>query len=72
MENEILWRWELLCDEFENARHAYINSFEPIINNAKDGIDSNHIIAQLINAEGAWKNWVEIQNKIKKFVNENT
>jgi hypothetical protein len=73
MENEILWKWELLCEEFEEAKRNWVNIFEPIISNASlDGTDSNRIFAQLKHAESAWKNWTEVQDKIKQFVDDNT
>jgi len=75
MENEILWKWELLCNEFEVAKLNYINIYSPLFDSFSaglDGTDKDEVAAQLECAKVAWTSWVEIQNQVKKFVEENT
>ncbi len=72
MENEILWKWELLCNEFDEAKRNYISVFSPVIKSVADEKTANLNLAQLKEAEAAWNNWVDIQNQLKKFVEENT
>jgi len=75
MESEILWKWELLCNEFDEAKQNYISVFSPIIKNVVISAREQNgglNLTQLNEAEAAWNNWVEIQNQLKKFVEENT
>jgi len=75
MENEILWKWELLCEEFDSAKLNYINNFAPLFDGGfaeLDGFDKNELDVRLKKAKIAWIDWVEIQNQIKKFVEDNT
>jgi len=75
MENEILWKWELLCDEFEEAKQNYINIFSPLINSLGalvDEADTKQNFMQIKKAEDAWNNWIEVHNELKKFVDKNT
>lgn len=72
MKNEILWKWELLCNEFDEAKQNYIRVFSPVIKSVADENTANLNLAQLKEAEAAWNNWVDIQNQLKKFVEENT
>lgn len=72
MKNEILWKWELLCDEFDEAKQNYINVFSPVIKSVADEKTANLNLGQLKEAEAAWNNWVAIQDQLKKFVEENT
>jgi len=75
MKNEILWKWELLCNEFDEAKRNYISVFSPVIEsvaNAADEPSATLNLAQLKAAEAAWNNWVDIQDQLKKFVEENT
>jgi hypothetical protein len=73
MENEILWKWELLCNEFEEAKQNYINTIEPIIKIAEsDEHDTDRLFEHLKNAVQAWNFWLEVQDRIKKFVEENS
>lgn len=72
MKNEILWKWELLCNEFDEAKQNYINVFSPVIKSVADEKTANLNLGQLKEAEAAWNNWVAIQDQLKKFVEENT
>jgi len=71
MENEILWKWELLCGEFDQARQNYLDHFAPLINTLSCMADCSQSKAnqvQIRHAEHAWNSWVDIQIKIKEFV----
>jgi hypothetical protein len=75
MENEILWKWELLCNEFDEAKKNHTTVFTPLFKRIREKTNGNYsdeIFLQLANAEAAWNNWAEIQIKLKTFVEENT
>jgi len=75
MDDEILWKWELLCNEFDDAKKNYITIFTPLLkkmSEKKTGIYANDIVLQIEKAESAWRHWVEIQIKLKTFVEEHT
>ena len=70
MENEILWKWELLCDDFAEAQQNYMDIVSPLIN--CDGMDRDEIVAQLKKASATWDRWIEIHQQLKKYVEEYT
>ena len=88
MNQELLWklellcmrsRWKLLCIEFEDAKKNYITIFTPVLKNIREKItatdvdtDTDDIFLQMEKAETVWKEWVEIQIKLKKFIEEDT
>ncbi len=52
---------------------ADINTIEPIIKIAEsDEPDTDRLFEHLRNAVHAWNFWIEIQDRIKKFVEENS
>lgn len=70
MENEILWKWELLCEDFEQAKQNYIQHFSPLINNLSavtQHCQCNTNLSQIKSAEAAWNRWIEIQMKLREF-----
>ena len=78
MENEILWKWELLCTEFEEAKNNYTTIFAPLFKSIGERVGkaneiySDDILLQIEKAESALQQWGEIQIKLKSFVEENT
>lgn len=74
MDDEVLWKWELLCHDFDEAKKNYISVFNPLFKNIgekKIEVVSDDISVQIKLAQSAWENWLEIQSKLKEFVDEN-
>ena len=74
MDDEILWKWELLCNEFEDAKQNYIAIFTPLLKTITEKIADdypNDIFLQIEQAESAWKNWVAIQTQLRRLAEEN-
>jgi len=71
MENEILWKWELLCGEFEQAWQNHLDYFAPLLNklgNLEGRCESAPDLVLISHAEKAWNSWVDIQIKMKELV----
>ena len=69
--NEIQWKWELLCDAFDHAKQNYIQHFSPLMGNVRLALETGNLtinVAEIDAAEDAWKQWVDVQQEIKLFI----
>jgi len=67
MTNEIQWKWELLCDEFDSAKQ----NFSPLMGNVRLALETGNLtinVAEIDAAEDAWNQWVDVQQEIKLFI----